>query len=104
MVFTASSKDANSPGSPTYWPMRDKAPFSRRGPTSLSTSLSKRMPCAGGSMPACGRMASMALANTAAPDSAMPISPPIDVPTQDRRAGRRRAIKVTMSDRYCGTV
>ncbi|MNR43413.1 hypothetical protein D3C85_1620320 [compost metagenome] len=55
-------------------------------------------------MPACGRMASMAFAKTAAPDSAMPISPPIDVPTQDSPAGRRRAIKVTISDTYCGTV
>ncbi|MNI73684.1 hypothetical protein D3C73_1297080 [compost metagenome] len=55
-------------------------------------------------MPACGRMACMAVANTAAPDSAMAIKPPIDVPTQASVAGRKRAINVTMSDTYCGTV
>ncbi|KAG1167627.1 hypothetical protein G6F35_017671 [Rhizopus arrhizus] len=84
--------------------MRDKAPVSRRGPTSFSTSLSSRMPCPGGNMPTCGRMACKAPANAAAPDSARPTSPPIDVPTQASRAGRRRAISVTMSDTYCGTV
>ncbi|MNT37332.1 hypothetical protein D3C72_1734670 [compost metagenome] len=55
-------------------------------------------------MPACGRMTWRAPANAAAPDSARPINPPIDVPTQASRAGRRRAINVTMSDTYCGTV
>ena len=35
--------------------------------------------------------------------SAMPISPPIEVPTQLTASTSRRAISVTMSATYCGT-
>ena len=49
-------------------------------------------------------MAAAARENAAEPDSAMPIKPPIDVPTHASRAGFRRAISVTMSAAYCGTV
>jgi hypothetical protein len=40
---------------------------------------------------------------SACPASAMPISPPIDVPSQSTSSTSRRAISTAMSDTYWGT-
>jgi hypothetical protein len=63
--------------------MRSSDALDTTGPASLSTSLRTGVPgCAA---------------------SAMPISPPIEVPSQWISSTSRRATSVTMSDTYCGS-
>ena len=63
--------------------MRAIAAGSRVGPTSLTTMRRNGVPCCAA--------------------SPMPISPPIEVPTQSTVFAFSRASSVTMSATYCGT-
>ena len=70
-------------GWPTYDPIRVIAATPSRGPTSL--------------------MIIWRIGDCGWPASAIPIRPPIDVPTQSTLSTSSRAINVTMSETYCGT-